>query len=89
MHYGHQLGVHGQYTDHIVATFITICKYYIIIDLFLPPLCLPVTLPLELVKDDKTELSLIGRRDNKLLGRSKFVISKFSIITIVLTLNTT
>ena len=56
------------------------------VDLFRPPLRRPVTLPLKPVKEDKTELSLIYRRDNKISGISVFATSKFSITVIVLTL---
>ena len=60
-----------------------------IVDLFLPPLRLSSTLPLESVKDDTTKLYLIGRRDNKLLERSIFTNDKFSTIDMVLTLTLT
>ena len=46
-------------------------------------------LSLEPVKDDTSELSLYGRPDNELLGISAFIIGKFSIIVIVLTLTVT
>ena len=52
--------------------------------LFRQPLHLPPeTLPIELINEDTTELSLIGRRYNKLSGISAFVTDKLSITVIV------